>query len=65
VPQPTGIAYDGQSLWVLGGLFSTTASMPPSTLVRVNSTTFAIEQSFTLNIGEVPGTGVGGIPSDL
>jgi outer membrane protein assembly factor BamB len=62
-PDPTGLAFDGQALWILSGGYS-----PPdtvSTLVRFDPDQLTVDRSFSFdNLMETLGTGVYGITWD-
>jgi hypothetical protein len=63
VPDPAGIAFDGQMLWLVGGAYS-----PPdttATLVRFDPDQLTVDRSFTMdNPADTPGSGVYGITWD-
>jgi hypothetical protein len=63
VPDPTGIAFDGEALWIMSGAYS-----PPgivSTLVRFDPDRLTVDRTFTFdNLHEEAGTGVYGITWD-
>ena len=63
VPDPSGIAFDGEALWIMGGAFS-----PPdkvATLVRFDPDRLTVDRTFSFdNLMETAGTGVYGITWD-
>jgi hypothetical protein len=63
VPDPSGIAFDGQMLWIMGGAYS-----PPdttATLVRFDPDQLTVDSTFTFdNLMETAGSGVYGITWD-
>jgi len=63
VPDPAGITFDGQMLWVMGGAYS-----PPdttATLVRFDPDQLTVDRTFTFdNLMETAGSGVYGITWD-
>jgi len=59
VPDPVGIAFDGQMLWIMGSVSDTTA-----TLVRFNPDSLAVDRSFTFDNLQSPGSSVYGITWD-
>jgi hypothetical protein len=62
VPNPTGIAFDGQELWIMRGAGASSSS---STLVRFDPDTLVVDRTFTFdNLQETVGSGVFGITWD-
>lgn len=63
VPDPTGVAFDGEALWIMGGRYA-----PPSnvtTLVRFDPDRLTVDRTFSFdNLMETLGTGVFGITWD-
>jgi hypothetical protein len=63
LPNPTGIAYDGQMLWVLAVAGFGDGGSPP-TLVRFDPDTLVVDRTFVLSALINYGTTVGGITWD-
>jgi hypothetical protein len=63
LPNPVGIAFDGQMLWIMGAAYS-----PPdttATLVRFDPDQLTVDRTFTFdNLMETTGAGVDGITWD-
>lgn len=63
IPDPTGIAFDGQMLWIMSGAGANTNKT--STLIRFDPDQLAVDRTFTFdNLMENQGAAVGGITWD-
>ena len=59
-PEPSGITYDGQDLWIMAGGGASGASH----LARIEPQTLATDLTFALDLAEIPGARVGGLAWD-